>query len=339
MLIDLIGLVSFVALVLYILFGGADYGAGILELFRFHNNVRDEQEKLISEAMGPVWEANHIWLILLIVILFNGFPGMFVTITNALHIPLVAILLGIVVRGVTFTYRHYDSSQQLDRFYTWTFALSSLWTSMWLGVAVGGAVLGRIDPLATNAYDLYVAPWDNPFAFALGLFVSSLFAFLASAFLIGEAGSERMKKFFSRRAVASNFASIGSGGLVFLSAHWENYPLAREFAFNMNSMLMMLVASGLSWLFVLFRLKRAATRVLISGIVMAILLGFYFIHAPAIIATRQGYLSFANTAAPDATLRQLLIALLVGLVLILPSLGLLIWIFKFRKTTPYRSKS
>jgi cytochrome d ubiquinol oxidase subunit II len=331
MVLDLISFISLSALVLYLIFGGADYGAGILELFRYQNNVRDEQEQLISKAMGPVWEANHIWLILIIVILFNGFPTMFVTLTNALHIPLVAILLGIVVRGVTFTYRHYDTSHTLDRFYTWAFALSSLWTSIWLGVAAGAAVLGRIDPLATDAYSLYIAPWDNPFSFAVGLFIATLFAFLASAFLIGEAESERMKKFFSRRALASNLLSIASGGLVFLTAHWENYPLAREFASNPYSMLMMVLASSLSWLFVLFRLKRSATRILTAGIVTSVILGFYFLHAPAIVATKQGYLTFANTAAPAPTLLQLLIALGVGLVLIVPSLGLLIWIFKFKE--------
>jgi len=339
MLVDIIGIISFVALILYILFGGADYGAGILELFRFHNNVKDEQEKLITDSMGPVWEANHIWLILLIVILFNGFPLMFVTISNALHIPLVAILLGIIVRGVTFTYRHYDTDERLNRFYTWSFALSSLWTSIWLGVAVGGAVLGRIDPLATTAYELYVAPWDNAFSFAVGLFVSCLFAFLASAYLIGEAETLRMKKFFSRRAVASNVASIATGGLVFLTAHWENYPLAKEFFTNSHSMAMIGVATVFTLLLVFFRMRKTASRILIPGIVMAIILGFYFVHAPAIVSTKQGYLTLANTAAPEATLRQLLIALLVGLVLVLPSLGLLIWIFKFRKTATYRIKS
>src|SRR5262245_34373653 len=108
MLVHAILLFAYFALLFYLLFGGADYGAGILELFK-GSTLREEQTKTINSAVGPVWEANHIWLIILVVILFSAFPGVYSTMSIALHIPLVFALIGIVMRGCAFTFRHYDA--------------------------------------------------------------------------------------------------------------------------------------------------------------------------------------------------------------------------------------
>ncbi len=107
------------SLLLYVLLGGSDYGAGILELLPA-GRLRQAQTKVINDAVGPVWEANHMWLILIVVILFMGFPAIFTTLMIALHGPMLALLVGIVVRGTTFTFRHYDPIQtgQSQRVYT-----------------------------------------------------------------------------------------------------------------------------------------------------------------------------------------------------------------------------
>ncbi len=333
MIIDLISLIAFVALVLYIIFGGADYGAGILEIFR-ETPFRQEQERTITAAMGPVWEANHIWLILIVVILFNGFPAVYLTMSTFLHLPLVAVLLGLVVRGTAFSFRHYDvNAGRLGKFYTLAFSFSSLWTSLWLGVTAGACLLGRIDSQAASAVELYVAPWANGFCFALGLFVASVFSYLAASFLVGEADNERLKKFFRRRMHLANFAVVLTGGLVFLAAEYTGFPLARAFFTHPGSLSMMALAT-LCWLgqwFFTPRLGILLARGLAAGQVFFILVGYYFIRGSVLISTRQGPLTFASTAAPAATLVQLLVALLVGLVLILPSLFLLFWVFKFRE--------
>lgn len=332
MLVDLISLISFAALFLYLLFGGADYGAGILELFRTHNVV-EEQEEIITDAIGPVWEANHIWLILIVVILFCGFPQLYVTLTTSLHVPLVALLLGIVVRGVAFTYRHYDEFKgKPDKLYSWLFALSSLWTSVWLGIIVGACVLGKIDLVSADPYARYVEPWFNSFCLTMGIFLAALFAFLASTFLISEAETARMKKFFHRRALATNLAVLQSGAFLFIAAEWNDKSLASDLLERPASLLMLGLATALGWLiWPLRRLKNQIwSRMLAASVVLCAVLGFYFIHSPALIVTTDSYLNFRNTAAPDATLRQLLIALAIGLFMILPSLFLLFWIFKFK---------
>lgn len=339
MIAELIGLIALTALVFYVLFGGADYGAGILELFR-PRRLRDEQEAVITRAIGPVWEANHIWLILIVVILFNGFPPLYLTLSTALHIPMVAVLVGIVVRGVAFTFRHYDVFEgKPERLYTWSFSLSSLWTAIWLGVVAGASILGRIDPPANDAVSLYVKPWLNSFSFSVGLFVACVFTYLAACFLVGEARDQHLKKFFTRRAILANLAVVVAGGLVFLTAQMDGLSLAHSFFENFESVSMMVLATACWWTQWLLRDRWNfwSSRALAAGQVVFILLGFVLIQRPVVMQTAKGPLTFANTAAPAATLHQLLIALGVGLVVILPSLGLLFWIFKFKPAADHRA--
>lgn len=336
MWISIIEIITFVALVFYIIFGGADYGAGILEFFK-PNKIRkidSDIESIIAKAIGPVWEANHIWLILIIVILFNGFPQLFFTLTTFLHLPLVAVLLGIVLRGVAFTFRYYDIFEGRPKtLYTRTFSISSLWTSLWLGITAGAVILGNIDPTAKNVYDLYIHPWFNYFCLSLGIFVASLFTYLASSFLIGETDNPLIKNYFRQRSLIANIAVILSGGAVFLTAQYEGFFLMYKFLYNSFSIIMMILAT-IFWSCQEIYKKRLTfllRRILVVGQVTFILLGFFFVQAPIVISTTTGPLTMSNTAAPEATLIQLVIALIVGLLLIIPSLLYLFWIFKFKE--------
>lgn len=336
MLINIIEVISFIALVFYIIFGGADYGAGILEFFK-PNKIRKidtEIEHIINKAIGPVWEANHIWLILIIVILFNGFPELFMILSTHLHLPLVAVLMGIVLRGVAFTFRHYDIFEgRPTKLYTRIFSISSLWTSLWLGIVAGSVILGRIDPTAQTVYDLYIHPWFNYFCLSVGIFVASVFTYLASSFLIGETDNLLIKNYFRQRSLIANIAVILSGGAVFFTAQYEGFFLMRNFFQNSFSIAMMILATVFWSCQEVFR-KRLTflhRRILVVGQVVFILLGFFFVQAPTIIAMSTGNLTMQNTAAPDATLFQLVVALIVGLILIIPSLLYLFWIFKFKE--------
>src|SRR3989338_421514 len=135
-----------VSVFLYCLLAGADFGAGVLELF-FPKNDREEYRNLIVKAMGPVWEANHIWLIIVIVILFNGFPKAYAEISIYFHIPLTLMLIGIILRGCSFTFRTYDTLKDQPReMYSRIFSLSSLLTPLMFGIIIGGLMLGRVDP-------------------------------------------------------------------------------------------------------------------------------------------------------------------------------------------------
>ena len=145
-----------VSFMLYAILGGADYGAGILELFAGRKG-----EKIVSKALAPVWEANHVWLILAIVIIFTGFPQVYSTISTALHIPLMIVLIGIILRGTTFTFRHYDVEDDAGhKYYTLFFRISSFITPVFLGVVLGAMILGKVSVNPEGSfYDQYMSPW------------------------------------------------------------------------------------------------------------------------------------------------------------------------------------
>ena len=176
-----------IAILLYVLLGGADFGAGIVEWITGKKGI-----KTISQAIAPVWEANHIWIILAVVILFNGFPLVYTRITTYLHIPLLIILIGIIIRGSAFTFRYYDAPQEKgNQYYSFLFRFSSLLTPFFLGIVLGAVMLGKIPDSAEGTfYNVFMAPWLNGFSFATGLFLTLLFGWIASVYLIGEATDE-----------------------------------------------------------------------------------------------------------------------------------------------------
>lgn len=330
-MIDLLIVFIGASLLLYVVLGGSDYGAGILELLPA-GNLRQAQTKVINEAMGPVWEANHMWLILIVVILFMGFPTIFTTLMIALHIPMLALLVGIVVRGAAFTFRHYDPVQTgpTQRVYTWLFGLSSLWTSVWLGIIVASLNRGIIDPKSTDIWTAYFAPWWGLYPLSVGLFVVCIFVFLANVYLIGETSDSVLKKRFARHAAGFNLGVILSGGLVFAASMRERQSLPSAFLEKPFTLVAMAVATLLFvalWFFIK-RQRTLLTRVVAAGQVTLILLGWCLLYAPNALITATRPLSFYTEAAPPATLLQLTIALLVGSVFIFPSLFFLLRVFK-----------
>ena len=155
--------------VLYTILGGADFGAGIIETL-----AGAKGERTISKAIAPVWEANHVWLILAVVILFTGFPTVYSSLSLVLHIPLMLVLLGIIFRGTAFTFRHYDVvHDETHRYYTFLFKVSSIVTPFFLGVTLGAMILGRITlDQSVGFYEMFMAPWLNVFCFLMGIFCS-----------------------------------------------------------------------------------------------------------------------------------------------------------------------
>ncbi len=319
------------SLLLYVVLGGSDYGAGILELLPA-GRLRDAQKDLINEAMGPVWEANHMWLILVVVILFMGFPPIFTTLMTALHLPMLALLVGIVVRGAAFAFRHYDPVQgpKSQRVYTWLFGLSSLWTAFWLGIIVASLNRGIIDPEAREIWAAYIAPWWGAYPLAVGFFVACIFAFLAAVYLLEETEAAGLRRRFTRRAAAANILVIVSGGLVFLASLGERESLPARFFRHPATLGVMILAA---LLFVALwglinRRRRWLTRIIAAGQVTLILAGWCLLYVPNAMITARGPISFYDAAAPAATLRQLILALLVGGAFIFPSLVFLLRVFK-----------
>ena len=330
MLIDAIAFFLAVSILFYCLFAGADFGAGILEAFQ-GTRYKEEQGKIISHAIGPVWEANHVWLILAIVILFMGFPNAYSALSVTFHIPLVLMLLGIVLRGCAFAFRHYDAVRDnSQRYYSAIFVISSFLAPFMLGVVAGGTLLGASSPVEAGFYAAFIRPWANLFCFAVGVFTCVLFAFLAAVYLIGETQETEIRGIFVRRAMALNALAIVAGIGVFIAAEIDGLPLARLFAGRALSLGSMIGATVILMpLWIAIRRNRVMmARVLVAAQVGLVLIGWFRLQYPIIINSRSNPLTIYTAAAPEPTLRYLLYALIVGCAVIFPALFYLMKVFK-----------
>lgn len=316
---------------LYCLLGGADFGVGIHELLVKRDQKR-QHEEIVKEAMGPVWEANHMWLIIVVVILFVGFPKIYSEVSIYLHIPLTLMLIGIIMRGCAFSFRHYDAIEDGSRkYYSLVFYISSLLTPITFGIIIGSLMLGKIQPVPGNYFSTYIAPWLNLFSFSTGLFILSIFTFIASVYMIGEAFIGPFKKNYISRSKVFHIVMIVMGALVFITAQIEGHPLFSKFISNPVSLLAIsLVTISHVLLWRLFETKRAWSLRVLTGfqLLMIIVAWMAVIYPKAILYADGSSLSFLAEAAPEATLLMLGCALIVGAMIFLPLLGYLFFTFK-----------
>jgi cytochrome d ubiquinol oxidase subunit II len=334
MLIESVAFFLAVAILFYCVLAGADFGAGILEAF-LGRPRREEQKKVIARAMGPVWEANHVWLILAVVILFMGFPKAYAALSITFHVPLTLMLIGVILRGCAFTFRHYDAERdRAERAYSAIFVISSFLTPLMLGAVAGGMLLGRSGPVEAGFYAAFVRPWANVFCFSVGVFTCVLFAFLAAVYLIGETQDPEVKRLFTRRALVLNGLAIPAGLCVFVAAEMDGLELARIFIERRLSLASMIGATVLFiplWIAVRRDASQSA-RIFAAAQVGLILTGWFRLQFPTIINSTNGALTLYNASAPESTLRYLLYALIGGSALIFPALIYLLKIFKLSET-------
>jgi cytochrome d ubiquinol oxidase subunit II len=178
------------------------------------------------ESIAPVWEANHMWLIIAIVILFVGFPEIYTTMSTYLHIPLVLMLVGIIARGTAFTFRHYDAvKDNWQVLYTQIFYYASLLTPFFLGLIAAATVSHSINPDAVGFLDLYVFSWLNWFGVSVGLFTVALCAYLASIFSLRETRGKEELLLMIRKSKQTMIFVVITGILVFATAYISDIPL------------------------------------------------------------------------------------------------------------------
>jgi cytochrome d ubiquinol oxidase subunit II len=335
MLIKAIEFFLVISIIFYCLFAGADFGAGMIEIF-LSSAERDREEKVLVRALGPVWEANHMWLVLAVVILFMGFPRIYVAGSITYHIPLTIMLFGIILRGCAFTFRHYDAVRdQSHKYYTQIFIFSSFLAPFMLGTVAGSVLLDRFNfrPLGDSQRtfeSLFISPWCNLFSFSIGIFTCVLFIFLASVYLIGEVKDGELRLRFIRRAKFANIFAVLSGALVFLSAQIAKVQLAKVFADNQWSLFAMLAATlTLVPLWICVRKSHyLIARAFAAMQVFFVLIGWMIMQLPYVLSDSTGPILLDEAAAGNESLKALLYALLVGSLLIFPALFYLFKIFK-----------
>lgn len=322
----------FFAIVLYFLLGGADFGAGIIELFTSDNN-KSRTRKTSYQAIGPIWEANHMWLIIAVVILFVGFPVIYSDLCTYLHIPLLIMLMGVIARGTAFSFRNYDAikGDRTQTLYNHIFVYSSFITPLFLGITAGSVISRQIDPSSNDFLTTYVYSWLNWFSIAVGLFTVALCGFLAAIYLIGEAEEQFDVKRFTKKAVIMNAVAVGCGGLVFLAAEIENVHLA-HWLFGNPVSFTAIIAASLSLVLLWYMLKKGHTQIIripAAFQVTMILIAVGYRHFPNIVMVKGGNnLSLLKDHAPMTTINDLGWGLLIGSLIILPALGYLYYSFK-----------
>ena len=334
-MIEFIVVVLGIALFLYAFLAGADFGAGIIEILptKVHSK---EKMQFIGKAMGPVWEANHIWLILALVITFNAFPDIFWFLSEWFHFPLGALAIGIIFRGASFTFLHYDPIiDNSQRIYHWIFGLSSLWCTFWLGIITGSLMLGNFDLSDTAVFDRYFAHWLNPFALSMGLFVTLLMMFNASLFLSAEATEKQFE--WKRLTTKFLFLLIVSGLLVHGVLYFTSPERWKVFFLNPFSIGFILLSFLLLYpqFYSIEKVYPNVSRIIAGAQLLCILAaGFIPLYPDIIVMRNLESLSVYSTAAEKPVLRLLIIALIFGLFIILPPYFYMMKIFKTKKMRP-----
>ena len=322
-------LVIFASLVIYALTGGADFGGGMWDLLATGSRARRQRE-VIEEAIAPIWEANHVWLILVVTVLFSAFPPAFGIIMTALHIPLTLVLVGIVFRGTAFVFRKYDArDDRAHAIWSRVFGAASFLTPFFLGISLGGIASGAISVEGGLIETGFFAGWTEPFAVGCGLFAQGLFAFLAAVYLTVEAqGEPAIQDDFRIRALLSGISLAPAAGLVFYLAR-SGAPFLFERLTRWWAPLLLAATSicAVGSLFLLWKRRYRAARMLAAGQVALILLGWTVAQYPYLVSPD---VTIFSAATSSSTLRLLTWALAAGSVLLFPSFAYLFAVFKRR---------
>lgn len=322
-------MIMVVALNFYVLLGGADYGGGVWDMLSWGPRAAKQRE-LIAEAIGPIWEANHVWLILVIVILFTAFPMAFSEISTYLHIPLTLMLVGIVLRGSAFTFRSYDTKDDaVQRRWGRMFAIASTITPVLIGILVGAVSSDKFHTLGSDFVSNFVWTWLRPFPFAVGFFALVLFAFLAAVYLAVESTDADLQNDFRIRGLFAAVLVFVMAVIVFLLAG-DDAPHIRQVLTNSIWTLPLHLATGLlavGAIWGLWQRKFAFARHCAIAQVSLILWGWALAQFPFLV---RPAITIYAAAAPKATLDMLFTALLVGAILLFPCIYYLLKVFKSR---------
>ncbi|HEX2916447.1 MAG TPA: cytochrome d ubiquinol oxidase subunit II, partial [Chloroflexia bacterium] len=313
------------ALTAYVVLAGADFGGGVWQVLAFGPR-KEEQRKAIARAMGPVWEANHVWLILVVVLLFSAFPSAFSAIMTALFFPLTLALVGITLRGSAFVFRaHASQAAGAQRYLGNIFGGASIITPVLLGMSVGALGSGQIRVQNDRVNPDYVTPWLSPFPVMVGLLALALCAFLAAVYLTCETEGE-LRQDFRKRALWAGF-SMALLAFIALPFTMNGAPLLWEdLSWGRSTPLVIgMIVLGLGALVVFWLGHYNLARIMSIGEVACIVWGWAVAQAPYIVVPD---LTITGTASPQATLQALVIVLAVGSLVLLPSLWLLFAVFK-----------
>lgn len=316
------------ALIAYAVFGGADFGAGIWEIL-VSGPTAKEQHTLIDEALGPVWEVNHVWLVFLVVGLFSGFPGAFATLVAVLFFPLTLALIGTVLRGAAFVFRTHGLRQSAS---VWNrvFSFSSVITPFFLGAGAAAVASGGIQDLGPKTQANLGSLWLTPFCLTIGVLSLALCATIAAIFLTVEATNQKkidLVVLFRRRGLIAGAITAALGALGLVEAAFQAPTLWQGMIAHGIPLVIATMIIGVGAAFTLYRGYYRIARALIIA-ETAFMLGSWGVsQIPYIIPPK---LTVDAAASSPSTQLLLVSGIAIGMAVILPSILLLFYIFKYK---------
>ena len=317
-------------LIAYATLGGADFGGGVWDLLASGPNQRRERAAIAS-AIGPVWEANNVWLIFVIVVTWTAFPLVYATVSTALFFPVALALVGIVMRGAAFGF-HAHIREATRSAATWglVFSVTSVVTPFMLGAIAGALATGDIHVVGDTVIVNYWTVWVAPFPLACGAFALSMCATLAATYLTVEAlneGDTALVAAFQKRALVAGGVTAAIGLVAALLTYLEAPVLWRGLFGQALPVTLLAMGVGLATAVALILSAYRVARVLVAAMVALIFVAWGLAQYPYLVVPD---LTLANTASPEITQRLTFYALLIGCALLAPSLYALLRVFKGR---------
>ena len=318
----------FVGVIAYALLGGADFGSGFYDLTAGSGRRAAELRMLVDHSIGPVWEANHVWLIYVLVMWWTGFPTAFVAATTTLFIPLMLALAGIVLRGASFAFRKYAETFSQARLFGAIFAGSSLITPFFFGTVAGAIASGRVP---AGGYGDRVGSWVNPTSLVGGCLAVTTCAFLAGVFLTADADRAGIPNLTDRLRGRTLAVGIVSGLIVFAGLYpvlHDAPTLSHRLLGTALPLLVMAALAGALTLLLLYRRSYSMARFFAVAAVGAVVTGWGVGQYPWMLVDQ---LTINDAAGAHTTLTALLVVIALAVVIVLPPLGYLLWLTQTEK--------
>jgi cytochrome bd ubiquinol oxidase subunit II len=320
---DVVAGILWVGATLYAVFGGADFGGGLWDLIAGGPERGERPRARIQRSLTPVWEANHVWLIFILVVLWTAFSEAFGAIMSTLYVPLALAALGIVLRGAGFAFRKSVRRLEYRRAMGAAFAISSVLTPFFMGTVVGAIAAGNVPP--GGGGDAF-SSWIAPLPLVTGALFVATGAYLAAVFLVADshrAGDAEMEGYFAGRALAAGLVAgvLALAGLVAL--HGEARYAYDRLLVEGLPLVIVSILCGAGVLALLLQRGRRGLRPLAVGAVVAVIWGWGVAQFPYLLPTS---LKITQSAAPSETLGMVIAVFLAAAVLVLPALGLLYWL-------------
>jgi len=327
---DLCAVILWTGATFYALFGGADFGGGFWDLVAGGAERGERPRALIQRSLTPVWEANHVWLIFILVVLWTAFPPAFSAVMTTLYVPIALAAVGIVLRGSGFAFRKSIEGLAGKRAAGATFAISSLLTPFFMGAVVGAIASGNVPGDGDGAP---FSSWLEPLPLLTGVMFVASGAYLAAVFLIGDArrgGDDALQRYFARRALAAAAVAGVAAAFGLIELHAEARYIFDRLVDEGLPLVILSAVCGVGVLAILLAAVRrsaaASTRLLrplAAGAVISVIWGWGVAQFPYLVPTS---LKIAQTAAPPDTLSTVIVVFIVAAILVLPALGLLYWL-------------